>query len=182
MRVSALFVIGGARSGKSRHAQDRMEALPGKLAFVATAQAFDAEMADRIARHRADRGARWKTFEAPIELPAMIDRAARGADAVLVDCLTLWLSNLMLAGCDVAAATRALIEALGRCPVPLVLVANEVGMGIVPENALARRFRDEAGRLNQRIAAIAAEVVFVAAGLPLALKHPSAQGSPVPHS
>jgi adenosylcobinamide kinase/adenosylcobinamide-phosphate guanylyltransferase len=170
--VSALFVIGGARSGKSRHAQARIEALPGRLAFIATAQAFDTEMADRIARHRADRGARWETWEAPVDLPEAIGEAARSADAVLVDCLTLWLSNLVLAELDTAAMTERLELAIQACPVPLALVANEVGLGIVPENALARQFRDEAGRLNQRIAAIANEVVFVAAGLPLPLKGP----------
>lgn len=170
--MNALFVIGGARSGKSRHAQQRVEALPGRLAYIATAQAFDAEMTDRIARHRADRGPRWETIEAPIDLPRAITDAARSADAVLVDCLTLWLSNLMLADQDVITATDRLIAALEACPVPVTLVANEVGMGIVPDNALARQFRDEAGRLNQRIAAAAPEVVLVAAGLPLTLKHP----------
>lgn len=168
--MSLLFVLGGARSGKSDLAQNRIEALPGRLAFIATGQAFDAEMADRIARHRTGRGSRWETFEAPIDLPTAIRQAQASADAVLIDCLTLWLSNLMLNECDVQAMTEALVRAAERCPVPLAMVANEVGMGIVPENALARRFRDEAGRLNQRIAAIANEVVFVAAGLPLVLK------------
>lgn len=116
-----LFVIGGARSGKSRYAQNRMEALPGKLAFIATAQAHDAEMQDRIARHQADRGPCWQTFEAPVELPCAIDRAATCADAVLVDCLTLWLSNLMLAQRDVAMMTDHLIAALERCPCPSLL-------------------------------------------------------------
>lgn len=170
--MSVLFVLGGARSGKSRYAQDRMEALPGRLAFIATAQAFDEEMEERIARHRADRGSRWETLEAPVDLPAAIGRAQALADAVLVDCLTLWLSNLMLGEHDLAGRTGALIEALGSCSVPIALVSNEVGMGIVPENALARHFRDEAGRLNQRIAAIAQEVVLVAAGIPLVLKRP----------
>lgn len=168
--MKALLVLGGARSGKSRHAQARIEAVPGRLAFIATAQAFDAEMAERIARHRDDRGERWQTFEAPRDLDKVIRKAAQEAEGILVDCLTLWLSNLMLAGEDLAARTRGLCAALESCPVPVALVANEVGMGIVPENALARRFRDEAGRLNQRIAQLADEVVFVAAGLPLTLK------------
>ncbi|MCJ2187154.1 bifunctional adenosylcobinamide kinase/adenosylcobinamide-phosphate guanylyltransferase [Novosphingobium beihaiensis] len=171
--MSALFVLGGARSGKSRHAQTRIEAQPGRLAFIATAQAFDAEMAERIARHRADRGPRWETLEAPFDLPDAITRAACSADAVLIDCLTLWLSNLILTERDVAAMTGDLCAALQACPAPVALVANEVGMGIVPENALARRFRDEAGRLNQAIAALADEVVLVAAGLPLTLKSPA---------
>lgn len=170
--MSLLLVFGGARSGKSRYAQARTEALPGRLAFIATAQAFDAEMEDRIARHRADRGPRWETLEAPVDLPDALAQAARSADAVLVDCLTLWMSNLILGEYDVPSMTGRLSEALTACPVPVALVANEVGLGIVPDNALARRFRDEAGRLNQDIAAIADEAVFVAAGLPLVLKSP----------
>lgn len=170
--MSVLFVLGGARSGKSRHAQARIESVPGRLAFLATAQAFDGEMADRIARHRADRGPRWQTWEAPIDLPESIALAAVAADAVLIDCLTLWLSNVMLADGDIPAMTGHLACAIAACPVPVALVANEVGLGIVPDNALARRFRDEAGRLNQQIAAIADEVVFMAAGLPLPLKPP----------
>lgn len=174
--MNALLVIGGARSGKSRYAQGRIEALPGTLAFVATAEAADAEMAQRIARHRADRGPRWTTHEAPLDLAEAIDRAQASADAILVDCLTLWLSNLLLADRDPETATSALAEAVRRCRVPLALVANEVGMGIVPMNALARRFRDEAGWLNQRIAAIAAEVTLITAGLPLTLKGAEAYG------
>jgi adenosylcobinamide kinase/adenosylcobinamide-phosphate guanylyltransferase len=168
--MTALFVIGGARSGKSRYAQARVEALPGSLAFIATAEAGDAEMAERIARHRADRGPRWTAYDAPLDLPEAIARAQASAGAVLVDCLTLWLSNLTLDEADVEAATSALCAAIRQCPVPLALVANEVGLGIVPMNELARRFRDQAGWLNQRIAAVAGEVVLVTAGLPLTLK------------
>lgn len=168
--MSSLLVLGGARSGKSRFAQARVEAVPGRLCYIATGQAFDAEMTERIARHKDDRGPRWTTLEEPLDLAAAIDRAAREAEAVLVDCLTLWLSNLMLAEMALEAPTAALCEAIARCERPLALVSNEVGLSIVPENALARRFRDEAGRLNQRIAALADEVQFVAAGLPLKLK------------
>lgn len=168
--MNALLVLGGARSGKSHYAQNRIEAVAGTLAFIATAQAFDAEMVERIARHRADRGKRWHTFDAPIELPAAILQASTQADAILVDCLTLWLSNLMLADHDIAARTQDLIDALAQCPVPVALVSNEVGMGIVPDNPLGRRFRDAAGRLNQHIAAVTPHVVFIAAGLPLWLK------------
>lgn len=168
--MKTLFVIGGARSGKSRYAQARVEAMAGRLAFVATAEPGDAEMVDRIARHRADRGPRWTAYEAPIDLPETICRAQDEADAILVDCLTLWLSNLMHLGRDVDAATVALEEAVSHCRVPLVLVANEVGMGIVPMNELARCFRDDAGRLNQRMAEVASEAVLVTAGLPLKLK------------
>lgn len=168
--MSALFVLGGARSGKSRYAQQRVEALGGRLAYVATAQALDAEMVDRIARHRADRDGRWHTVEAPVDLAAAITEASRQYDAILVDCLTLWLSNLMCADAAIDSAFDELAEAIRSCPCPLTLIANEVGLGIVPDNALARKFRDEAGRLNQRIAAVADEVVFVAAGLPLRMK------------
>ena len=168
--MSSLLVLGGARSGKSRYAQQRVEACGGTLAYIATAQALDEEMADRIARHRADRGERWTTIDAPIDLPAAIRRTAEQADAMLVDCLTLWLSNLLLADADIEAASGALAHAIRICPRPIALVANEVGLGIVPDNPLARRFRDAAGRLNQQIAAITSDVVFVAAGLPMVLK------------
>ena len=168
--MNTLFVIGGARSGKSRYAQNRLEALPGRLAFIATAEPRDAEMAERIARHRADRGPRWTAHDAPLDLPEAICRVQESADAILVDCLTLWLSNLMLAGRDLDAATSALSEAIQQCRRPLALVANEVGLGIVPMNELARRFRDQAGWLNQRVAEVAQEVTLVTAGLPLILK------------
>ena len=168
--MTRLLVLGGARSGKSRYAQQRAEACAGRLAYIATAQALDAEMADRIARHRADRDARWHTIEAPLALAAAIARAGESHAAILVDCLTLWLSNLLLADRDPQGEGATLAEAIAACPVPVALVANEVGLGIVPDNALARRFRDEAGWLNQRLPAIADEVVFVAAGLPMVLK------------
>jgi adenosylcobinamide kinase / adenosylcobinamide-phosphate guanylyltransferase len=174
-RMRTLFVIGGARSGKSRYAQSRIEAIPGGLAFIATAEPGDAEMAHRIARHRADRGPRWASYDALLDLPEVILRAQASADAILVDCLTLWLSNLILAERDMNAAMSELEEALQQCCLPLALVANEVGMGIVPMNELARSFRDEAGWLNQRVAAIAAEVVMVTAGLPLFLKRAEEQ-------
>lgn len=168
--MTSLLVLGGARSGKSRYAQQRVEACAGRLAYIATAQALDAEMADRIARHRADRDARWHTIEAPLDLAGALARAGETHAAILIDCLTLWLSNLLLADRDPQHEGVALAEAVAACPVPVVLVANEVGLGIVPDNALARRFRDEAGWLNQRLAAMADEVVFVVAGLPMVLK------------
>jgi adenosylcobinamide kinase/adenosylcobinamide-phosphate guanylyltransferase len=163
-----VLLLGGARSGKSRIAQTRAEALPGELVYIATGEALDAEMAERIARHRAERGARWRTVEAPLDLPEAIRR--EGVGVLLVDCLTLWLSNLILGEHDIAAATDRLLAALDTARSTVLLVSNEVGMGIVPENALARRFRDEAGRLNQRVAAAADEVLLVAAGLPLRMK------------
>ena len=167
---NALLVLGGARSGKSRYAQARAEALDGELVFVATAQALDGEMAERIAHHRDDRGPRWSTLEAPVELGAAIRAEAGPGRVLLVDCLTLWTSNLLLADRDIAAAAGELVHAIGQARGALIFVSNEVGLGIVPDNALARRFRDEAGRVNQQVAAAAGEVVFVAAGLPLRLK------------
>lgn len=170
MSGTTLFVIGGARSGKSRYAQARAEAAGGDPVFIATAEAFDDEMRERIARHRADRDARWTTVEAPRDLPAAID-ALSGRDAVvLVDCLTLWVSNLLLADADISRTGQQLCDTIARFDGVLILVANEVGLGIVPDNALARRFRDAAGLLNQSVAAAAQEVVLLTAGLPLTLK------------
>lgn len=166
----SLLVLGGARSGKSGYAQRRAEALAGDRVFVATAQALDAEMAERIARHRRDRGDRWRTIEAPLDLAPVIVTEARADRVLLVDCLTLWVSNLLLADCPVEPAVAALRAALAAARGPVVLVANEVGLGIVPDNALARRFRDAAGWVNQAVAAAADEVQFLAAGLPLTLK------------
>lgn len=170
MSAHRLFVLGGARSGKSRYAQARAEALGGSPVYIATAEAFDDEMQDRIAQHQADRDGRWRTVEAPRDLPAAIDALSGSRAVVLVDCLTLWLSNLLLADADLAVAATQLSAAIGRFDGGLILVSNEVGWGIVPDNTLARRFRDEAGRLNQAVAAIADEVVLLAAGLPLVLK------------
>lgn len=168
-RIASLtLVLGGARSGKSEHAESIITALPRPWVYVATAQAFDDEMRDRISAHRARRGAGWKTLEVPIDLAEAI--ATVGQRPVLVDCLTLWLSNLLLGGHDLAGATAALESALEARDAPTVLVANEVGLGIVPDNALARDFRDQAGRLNQHLAARAGSVVFLVAGLPMRLK------------
>lgn len=168
--MTSLLVLGGARSGKSRYAQQRAEALEGRHVFIATAEAWDNEMRDRIARHRADRDARWTTVDAPYELPAAIREGNQNDTVLLVDCLTLWASNLLLAERDIEAATADLVTAINAFEGTLILVANEVGMGIVPDNILARRFRDAAGRINQAVAAAAHEVTLVVAGLPLQLK------------
>jgi adenosylcobinamide kinase/adenosylcobinamide-phosphate guanylyltransferase len=136
--------------------------------YVATARAFDDEMRARIAEHQRRRGEGWRLLEAPVALSEALDGAARRP--VLVDCLTLWLTNVMLGEHDVVAAIATLEAALRRRDAPTVLVSNEVGLGIVPENALGRAFRDEAGWLNQRIAALAGHVVFMIAGLPMTLK------------
>lgn len=166
------LVLGGARSGKSRYAEGLMAALPppwrAPWTYVATAEAGDAEMAERIASHRARRGALWRTIEAPRDLAGSLQAA--GAAPALVDCLTLWLSNLMLAGADIDAEIERLEHALAAAAAPVVMVANEVGSGIVPDHPLGRRFRDMQGVLNQRIAARVDRVVLMVAGLPLAIK------------
>ena len=167
--MATRLVLGGARSGKTGLAQARAEALAGPLTMIVTAQAFDDEMTARIERHKADRDGRWTTVEAPLDLVEAIRTLAPG-DVAVVDCLTLWLSNLMAAGRDIEAARGALVAAVEACPADLWLVSNEVGWGIVPDNALARRFRDEAGFLHQALARIADEAVLVVAGLPLMLK------------
>ena len=166
----AIFVLGGARSGKSAHAQRLAESLGGKRAYIATAQAFDAEMEDRIRQHRADRGAGWETVEAPVNLVGAIRSASGSGVAVLVDCLTLWLSNLLLAEADLEAASAELASAVASFDGPIVIVSNEVGFGIVPDNALARRFRDAAGRLNQQIAGVSGAVDLVVSGIAVRIK------------
>ena len=168
--IRTTLVLGGARSGKSRFAQGLAEQQAGRLLYVATAAAHDSEMAERIARHRQDRGGRWETVEEQIDLAGVLDRHGREGNVLLVDCLTLWLSNLMLAERDLDAAADALAAALVRQEGQVILVSNEVGSGIVPETPLGRAFRDEAGRLNQTIAAKADRVALVVAGLPLWLK------------
>jgi adenosylcobinamide kinase / adenosylcobinamide-phosphate guanylyltransferase len=163
------FVLGGARSGKSRYAESLIANEPPPWIYVATAEALDDEMAQRIAKHRARRAGAWRTVEAPRDLPGALAGVPAGA-AVLIDCMTLWLSNLLLAGADIEREVASLDAVLLQMPGKTVLVANEVGFGIVPENALARRFRDLQGRLNQRLAARADRVVLMVAGLPLFVK------------
>ena len=201
MAARTTLILGGARSGKSRRAQTLVEAVGPHRVFVATAEPFDAEMRDRIARHREERGEGWRTVEAPLELPAALeaialegvapplgagrdpgpsaDRGAQagestasteGANALLVDCLTLWLSNLMMGERDVEAASERLLGVLAALPLPVVLVSNEVGSGLVPETPLGRRFRDEQGRLNRRVADVCERVELVVAGQPLTIR------------
>jgi adenosylcobinamide kinase/adenosylcobinamide-phosphate guanylyltransferase len=161
-------VLGGARSGKSRYAESLVTALPPPWLYVATAEAGDSEMVARVAAHQARRGPSWTTIETPRNVAETLGTHAD--TPTLVDCLTLWLSNVMLADADVDAEIEQLDEAFARAAAPIVLVANEVGFGIVPDSALGRRFRDLQGLLNQRIAARADRVVLVVAGLPLILK------------
>lgn len=163
------LVLGGARSGKSAYAERLLTSIPGPWAYIATAEAYDDEMRERIRHHKSRRRTGWMDHETPIELADTL--ANRTAELpALVDCLTLWTSNLMHRGSSVSDATDALLSAVAKRVAPCIMVSNEVGLGIVPDNALARAFRDEAGRLNQKVAATADKVVFVAAGLPLVLK------------
>jgi adenosylcobinamide kinase / adenosylcobinamide-phosphate guanylyltransferase len=164
------LVLGGARSGKSRHAEALVTVTPAPWIYVATAQAFDEEMTARIAQHRSRRAEGWHTIEAPLDLAGTIAEHANPERTMLIDCLTLWLSNVMLDGRDVETACDTVVDVLANADGPIVIVSNEVGLGIVPDNALARRFRDAQGRLNQRIAARADRVILMAAGLPLTLK------------
>ena len=168
--VRSLLVLGGARSGKSAYAQGLAEACGPERLYLATAGAGDEEMAARIARHRADRGRGWATLEEPLEVARALGAEARPGRVVVVDCLTLWLSNVMLAGRDPGQAVAGLIRAIEGLAGPAILVSNEVGLGIVPEHRLGREFRDWQGRANREIAAACDAAVFIAAGLPLQLK------------
>lgn len=164
------LVLGGARSGKSRLGLTLAEATGLAPVFVATAEALDDEMAARISRHQKERDPRWQTVEAPLELVDALAEHLSPARVVLVDCLTLWLSNLMHAERNVEAGSRALLATLASAPGPVVFISNELGLGLVPETPLGRAFRDAQGRLNQEVAQCCDRVEFVAAGLPLTLK------------
>lgn len=164
------LVLGGARSGKSRYAEKLAIESGLSRVYLATAQAFDGEMENRIARHQEDRGSDWKTVEEPLNLSCALVTHSAQDRIVLVDCLTLWLSNLMASERPIEEEFKQLIDTIRALPGPIFLVSNEVGQGIVPDNALARAFRDHAGRLHQQIAEIADEVYFVTAGLPQKLK------------
>lgn len=169
-----IFVIGGCRSGKSSHAQKLAEATAsaGRV-YIATCIPYDDEMKDRVIRHQRVRDRSWRTVEAPIELPSAVSSAVETDDVVLVDCLTLWTSNLLIspeASPYVDRYVEDLVDALDRAPCPVIIVSNEVGAGIVPENRLARQFRDVMGTINQQIAACADEVVWTVAGIPVTIK------------
>ncbi len=168
-KVSVVLVLGGSRSGKSRFAEGLVHQ---PAHYVATAQAFDDEMQERIGAHKVQRSAQWVTHEEPINILAKLQEIDQPGHFILVDCLTLWLSNLLLADMDCDAAIKKLVMHLDNAKARIVIVSNEVGLGIVPDNALARRFRDVQGLVNQRVAEVALNVVFLAAGLPLILKGP----------
>lgn len=164
------LILGGARSGKSQLAEQLAAEQSGPLIYIATAEAWDEEMRERIREHKRRRDARWRSIEAPLGVAEELQAVPVDTAAVLIDCLTLWLSNQMHAGGDLGAETDSLLAALNGARCPVIVVSNEVGLGIVPENRLARNFRDHQGRLNQQVAAIADHVIFMAAGLPLVLK------------
>jgi adenosylcobinamide kinase/adenosylcobinamide-phosphate guanylyltransferase len=164
------FVLGGARSGKSSFAEKLVENSGLQPVYLATGRAFDKEMESRISIHRDRRGNEWQTVEEPLDLVGALEKHAGHDRFVLVDCLTLWITNLMMAEQNVAAETKTLIAALRQLSGPVVFVSNEVGLGIVPENRMAREFRDHAGFLHQAVASVADEVYFMAAGLPLKMK------------
>lgn len=163
------LVLGGAASGKSAFAEGLILSSGLAPVYIATAQIWDAEMADKVAAHKVQRGPGWRTVEEPLAIDRVLAGVSR-ADAVLIDCATLWLTNLMLTEADLPAAELGLFDALAICTAPVVIVSNEVGMGIVPDNALARRFRGAQGGFNRRLATRADLVVMVIAGLPLVLK------------
>lgn len=166
----SVFILGGARSGKSRFAEELAGKAGGRLHYIATGRAWDEEMRDRISHHQERRGGEWTTHEAPVDIAAILLRLDDPENVVLIDCLTLWVTNLMMENADMEAAFTGLETVVASTRARLILVSNEVGLGIVPENRMAREFRDHAGRLHQRIAAITSEVYFVAAGLPLKMK------------
>ncbi|MBZ0158266.1 MAG: bifunctional adenosylcobinamide kinase/adenosylcobinamide-phosphate guanylyltransferase [Alphaproteobacteria bacterium] len=169
-RGKIVFVIGGAKSGKSGFALRSASACEGRRAYLATAQAFDREMEERIARHKAERSEEWAVHEEPVRIAALLKEIHPVYDVLLLDCLTLWISNLLLGERDIEAETGAFLEAVSACSATLFIVSNEVGWGIVPDNALSRKFRDIAGSLNQKIAAVADEVYLVTAGIPVKIK------------
>lgn len=173
MKPGHILVLGARRSGKSRFAEGLATASSRSLVYIATAEAGDDEMAERIAQHRARRGDGWQTIEEPLELPAALGSVVGPERVVLVDCLTLWLSNLMQAERAIGSAIESLLATLESAAGPAILVSNEVGAGIVPMNALARRYADAQGFLNQRVAASVDRVVLMTAGIPLQIK-PSA--------
>ena len=169
-----IFVIGGCRSGKSTYAMQTAERVPAEQKiFIATCVPRDDEMKRRVARHQKERSQNWVTVEAPLNLPEAIRQNSRSGDVILVDCLTLWVSNLLMETGDdskIEETISQFINAIAKAAGPIVLVSNEVGTGIVPENALARKYRDIIGRVNQAVAKAAGRVIWMVAGIPVTVK------------
>ncbi len=172
--IENTFVIGGCRSGKSTHALELAERIPGgRKLFIATCVPRDDEMEQRVIRHQRERGEKWSTLEEPVAVPEAIHKEGASHDVILVDCLTLWMSNLLLESDDqerIAEHARALVRAIEASPCPVILVSNEVGAGIVPENRLARLFRDVTGHANQAVAGCVDRVIWMVAGIPVTIK------------
>lgn len=164
------LVLGGACSGKSKFAEDLITNSDLKSIYIATGRSLDEEMEERIEKHRARRGTDWETIEEPLALADTLVQTNFKGRAILIDCLTLWTTNLMMAGANVERECNHLADTLLKIETPVVLVSNEVGLGIIPDNKMAREFRDHAGYVNQRIAKTANDAYFIAAGLPLKLK------------
>ncbi len=167
-----LLILGGARSGKSSLALREASLVPGEKAFVATAEALDDEMKARIGNHRRERGPEWKTFEEPVEIPSLIRKIGPAYGVVLIDCLTLWVSNIMMRGLSLERYEEDLVGTLSDPGGPALtcIVSNEVGLGLVPESPMGREYRDNLGRLNARVASVATDVYFLAAGIPMKIK------------
>lgn len=168
-----ILVIGGCRSGKSSHALNLANQIPGHKIFIATCMPHDKEMEERVLLHKKQRSRDWTTLEVPVRLPEEISKNSQKENVILVDCLTLWISNLMLENNDqenMDGHIRKLVQSLENAQCPIILVSNEVGTGIVPENRLARRFRDIAGFTNQKVAACADKVIWMVAGIPVGVK------------
>ncbi len=174
MSRKIIFITGGARSGKSSFAIREASLIPGRKVFIATAQATDDEMVERIERHQRDRDPVWETLEEPLQVSKAIEEMSERYDVLILDCLTIWLSNVMWSGADIDLEIENLIRSLerfsGSSSSQLFIVSNEVGMGIVPANEMARKFRDLAGILNQKIAKVSSEVYWTVAGIPVRIK------------
>ncbi len=171
MKKKIVFITGGARSGKSSFALKEAEKIKGKKAYIATAEVLDEEMSKRIEKHKLDRGKEWTAFEEPVKIAELISKIEGEYDVIILDCLTLWLSNVIHTDLELESETKKIINALyGLKHSTIYIVSNEVGMGIVPENKLARQFRDLAGMLNQKIAGVADEVYILVSGIPLQVK------------
>jgi adenosylcobinamide kinase / adenosylcobinamide-phosphate guanylyltransferase len=166
-----IFVVGGCRSGKSRHAQELAEKITDiHRVFIATCVPYDEEMKDRVRRHQKDRGSTWTTVDAPVELAEAILKQSQNAQVILADCLTLWMSNLLMESENLESRVEELTVAINKAQCPVIIVSNEVGTGIVPKNALARQYRDAAGFANQKVAACVDKVIWMVAGIPVPVK------------
>jgi len=166
-----VLILGGARSGKSTFALREASLVKGKKAFIATAEALDDEMKVRIENHRKERGKGWHTFEEPVEVPSLIRKIASGHGIILIDCLTLWVSNIMMRGLPFKQHADEFIRAMSyEAPDLLYIVSNEVGLGLVPETPLGREYRDNIGHLNAKAARASTDVYFLAAGIPMKIK------------